>query len=187
MLKNVLDEREFELINIIGANLTSSQRDLSRHLDISLGMTNMLLRRMVSKGYIRINQLNKRKVQYLLTAKGFSEKMRKSIHYTLKTLNSIGLIKNRLKDIIQAHYDRGERNFYILGSSDLGILVENTVKEIAKGQHQIFFVHGIEEAKEDGLLCICKEGFETHYANGQKIINLITELAQRDLAAAAHA
>ena len=182
MSKDLLNEREFELINIIGANLASSQRDFSRHLDISLGMTNMLLRRMVSKGYIRINQLDKRKVQYLLTPKGFSEKMRKSIHYTIKTLNSIGLIKNRLKDIIQVQYDRGERNFYILGSSDLGILVENTVKEISKGQHQIFFVHGVEEAKKDGLLCICKEGFEAHHSNGQKTINLITELAQRDLA-----
>jgi len=40
-----LDEREFELVNIVGAQLAANQRDLSRHMKISLGMTNMLLRR----------------------------------------------------------------------------------------------------------------------------------------------
>ena len=63
MPKDTLNEREFELINIIGSNLGSNQRDLSRQLDLSLGLTNMLIRRLVAKGFIRISQLNKRKVQ----------------------------------------------------------------------------------------------------------------------------
>ena len=37
-----LNEREFELINIIGRRLGSNQRDLSSHLNLSLGQTNML-------------------------------------------------------------------------------------------------------------------------------------------------
>jgi DNA-binding MarR family transcriptional regulator len=95
----MMDEREFELVNIIGAKLGSNQRDLSRHMELSLGMVNMLLRRLNSKGYIRINQLNKNKVEYILTSKGFSEKMRKSVKYTMKTISSIGLIKARLKEV----------------------------------------------------------------------------------------
>ena len=79
MKKEVLEEREFELVNIIGADLGSNQRDLSRQLDLSLGMTNMLIRRLIAKGFIRIEQLNKRKMRYILTPQGFSEKMRKSI------------------------------------------------------------------------------------------------------------
>ncbi|MDE2028516.1 MAG: winged helix-turn-helix transcriptional regulator, partial [Candidatus Omnitrophica bacterium] len=86
-----LDEREFELVNIVGAQLAANQREISRQMNLSLGMTNMLLRRLISKGYIRIKQLNKKKTEYLLTPKGFSEKLRKSVKYTLKTINSIGL------------------------------------------------------------------------------------------------
>jgi len=52
MSQDTLDEREFELINIVGAELSSNQRDLSRHMDLSLGMTNILIRRLISKGYI---------------------------------------------------------------------------------------------------------------------------------------
>jgi len=76
MGKEVLDEREFELVNIIGGDLGANQRDLSRQMSLSLGMTNMLIRRLVSKGFIRISQLNKRKVKYILTPKGFAEKSR---------------------------------------------------------------------------------------------------------------
>ena len=181
MQKDVLDEREFELVNIIGAQLASNQRALSRHMDISLGMTNMLVHRLISKGYIRIHQLNKRKIQYILTPKGFTEKMQKSIKYTIKTLNSIGVIKNRLKEIIQKIYQDGERNFYILGGSDLGLLVDINVREISKGDHTITFIHSVEEAKKDGLLCICKEGYEHISSNGQKAVNLITELARHEM------
>ena len=84
MPKDTLNEREFELVNIIGARLADSQRDFSRQMDLSLGMVNMLIRRLISKGYIRIKQLNNRKVEYILTPKGFSEKVRKSIKYTFK-------------------------------------------------------------------------------------------------------
>ena len=73
MTPEPLNEREFELINIIGKRLGSNQRDLSQQMNLSLGQTNMLIRRLASKGFIRISQLNKRKVQYLLTPKGISE------------------------------------------------------------------------------------------------------------------
>ena len=92
-----LNEREFELVNIVGAELGANQRDLSKKMDISLGMTNMLIRRLVSKGYIRIRQLNKKKTQYILTPKGFTEKYLKSVRYTLKTIRSIGLNSKSIK------------------------------------------------------------------------------------------
>ena len=101
MSQDLLNEREFELINIVGAKVRANQRDLSRHMDLSLGATNMLIRRLVNKGYIRILQLNQRKVKYILTPKGFAEKMRKSVKYTVKTINSIGSIRTKIQDIIE--------------------------------------------------------------------------------------
>ncbi|MBU4333889.1 MAG: winged helix-turn-helix transcriptional regulator, partial [Candidatus Omnitrophica bacterium] len=100
MSKEFLDEREFELINIIGPKLGLNQRDISKHMNISLGMINMLIRRLIAKGFIRIKQLNKRKVEYILTPKGLAEKMKKSVKYTLKTINSIGLIKKCFKEVL---------------------------------------------------------------------------------------
>ncbi len=179
MPKDTLDEREFELVNIIGAKIGSNQRDLSHHMDLSLGMTNMLIRRLITKGYIRIKQLNRRKVEYILTSKGFAEKTRKSVKYTLKTINSISIIKNRLKEILTELYKKNERNFLILGESDLALLVEIVFKEISGGDCNVSRIKDVGTDKIDGILLICKE----NYSGGvdhrvRKSINFIEELAR---------
>lgn len=178
MSSSNLDEREFELINIVGAKLASSQRDLSQHMDLSLGMTNMLLRRLVSKGYIRIRQLNKRKAAYLLTPKGFAEKMRKSVKYTLKTIHSIGLINKEVKKIILDIYAKGERNFFILGSSDLGVLIERVLKEDPLQGCVVSYLEQMPEHEVKGVILICKEGVKNGKFNVLNRVDMLTELAK---------
>ncbi len=172
-----LDEREFELINIVGAQLAANQRELSRHMNLSLGMTNMILRRLINKGYIRIRQLNKKKTEYLLTPKGFGEKLRKSVKYTIKTITSIGLIKKCFREIVSELYVQGERVFYVLGESDFAFLIEAALKEANLKNYKVFYIKSIEDCKPDGVLCICKEGIEG-VPKGQKHIDFIKELAQ---------
>ncbi len=173
-----LNEREFELINIVGAQLAANQRDLSRHMNLSLGMTNMLLRRMVTKGYIRISQLNKKKVQYLLTPKGFSEKMRKSIKYTLKTIDSIGLVKRSLGLLLQPAYAEGVRKFYILGGVDLAGLIEITVREQFENAVHLMRVEALDASMKDGLVLICRESVSVQGFESLRIVNVIEALAK---------
>ncbi len=135
MKKELLDEREFELINILGKSLTPNQREISSHMNLSLGMVNMLLRRLVAKGFIRIEQLNQKKVQYLLTPKGFAEKMQKSVKYTMNTIHSISLIREQLKTIVLRVKETGCREFLILGDSDLTVLLEMAFKEHFKADY----------------------------------------------------
>src|SRR3989338_7549905 len=178
MNNNTLDEREFELINVVGMRLSSNQRELSKHMDLSLGMTNMLIGRLIAKGYIRIEQLNKKKVEYLLTPKGFSEKMRKSVKYTLKTINSIGLIKNRLREIILELQKQGKKEFYIVGDSDLAVIVDMTIREIFAADCKITHIPDPTQAQKEGLILICKEGFDHYPSATGGHMNLILELAK---------
>lgn len=179
MPKDTLNEREFELINILGPKISLNQRNLSRHMDLSLGMTNMLIRRLIAKGFIRIRQLNKKKVEYILTPKGFSEKMRKSVNYTLKTINSIGLIKEKLRSIIGRLYETGERHFYILGGSDLVLLVEMIIQETPFSACKITRIQDLAELTEtDGVVLICRENVDKVMLKGRKAINLVEELAK---------
>lgn len=181
MPKDVLNEREFELVNIVGAQMADSQRDLSRQLNMSLGMTNMLIKRLVTKGYIRIQQLNSRKVQYLLTPKGFSEKMRKSVKYTLKTINSISLIKERLKVILKDLHVAGTRRFYVVGKSDLAYLIDIVIKEEHLADCQVIHCTEYPKDTQGGVVLICTEEDDTLPVQGNSI-RLIHELA-KDLVA----
>lgn len=180
MAKEVLNEREFELINIVGAKLAQNQRNLSRRLNLSLGMTNMLLKRLVTKGYVRINQLDHRKVQYLLTPKGFMEKTQRSIKYTVKTLNSISLIKERLKVILEPFYQNGERFFYVVGKSDLSYLIDAVFREEGFADCRIHHTEEYPTDGFDGMVLVCKEEKITDGPVQKRRINLIYELAKQE-------
>lgn len=174
-----LNEREFELINIVGAELAANQRELSRHMNLSLGMTNMLLRRLITKGYIRIRQLNNKKTQYILTPKGFTEKYHKSLHYTLKTIRSIGLIRNQLNIIIQRLYQQGERVFFVLGNSDLAELVEISLKQPQWDGVTFSRVEHVSDHPE-GIVFICREQMDIPQPTSARCVDLIKELASQE-------
>lgn len=180
MPKDILNEREFELVNIVGAKLAHNQRDLSHQMDMSLGMTNMLIKRLVTKGYIRIQQLNKRKIQYILTPKGFAEKMRKSVNYTLKTINSISLIKENLKSILLPLYNQGERIFYVVGKSDLAFLIDVVFKENSCIDVQAHHVDDFPKGEVQGTILICKEIKENELDVKGRYVHLIMELAKNE-------
>lgn len=175
-----LSEREFELVNIVAAQLPLNQRDLSRHMDLSLGAINMLIRRLVTKGHIRTRQLNKRKVEYILTPQGFAEKMRKSIKYTLKTINSIGLIKARLHEILLDLHKDGARDFFIVGKSDLSLLIEIAAKEVPLKDCSFCILDEIPQTPVKGTLLICKENVHEDHLALHHHVDLIQELAMEN-------
>ena len=180
MAPTQLDEREFEILNILGRELGSNQRDLSKKTELSLGMINMLIRRLITKGYIRIEQLNKRKVQYLLTPKGFAEKMRKSVKYTLNTINSIGLIKDNVKEILIKLHDSGYRKFHLYCESDLTILIEKAFSEIEFKDVTMENVNTPKNVNGDSVLLIGKENIDTGKLNGGNYIDMLAEISKRN-------
>ena len=66
--------RDLRLLEELGRNPIISQRELSHKFNIALGVTNACLKRMVKKGWIRIQGLNHRRIGYYLTPRGFAEK-----------------------------------------------------------------------------------------------------------------
>lgn len=177
-----MDEREFELVNILGKELGSNQRDLSQKMELSLGMINMLIRRLISKGYIRIEQLNKRNVNYILTPKGISEKMRQSVKYTLNTINSIGLIKDNVKDLLIQLHKEGRRKFYLYCQTDLTFLVETAFREAKLQDSSIYILKSLPQEDVDGILLTGYEQIELNGFNRNNHIDILKEIAKKDLA-----
>ncbi len=70
------DIRSLQILAEIEENNIPSQRDLANRLDISLGLANSFIKRLVRKGYVKITTIPKNRVKYLLTPKGFAEKSR---------------------------------------------------------------------------------------------------------------
>ncbi len=128
-----ISQKEFELLNGIAAGVAKNQREIADYAGFSLGLTNILLKRLAYKGYLKVLELNNRKIEYLLTAKGFSEKARKSIQYTRRTLNNLKLMRGVLKNLIEVEIKKGSNTFYIQGQGDLADLLFLATRDVSGG------------------------------------------------------
>jgi DNA-binding MarR family transcriptional regulator len=127
-----IEDYEFRIIDEIGKNLNTTQRKISRQIGLSLGMTNIVMKRLVAKGYVKVKGLNRRNVQYILTPRGFAEKVKKTHRYLLNTIDTLKTVKEKIQDVILEYYDNGERNFTILGNGEFADIVEISLRDMRK-------------------------------------------------------
>lgn len=77
------DRRVLEAI-ASGRRLT--QRSLSSDLGVALGLTNLLIRRLIAKGYVKVAGMGTRHIRYMMTAEGWdalATKTRDSLENTV--------------------------------------------------------------------------------------------------------
>lgn len=122
---STLSDAELRLIDALGTEQTS-QRVLARTAGMSLGMTNLLIKRLVKKGLIKVVSLNGRTLSYILTPRGFAEKLQRSYQYLKVSLQYVRNARRRILDALEAHPDY---DLWILGKGDLADLAVEVISE----------------------------------------------------------
>jgi DNA-binding MarR family transcriptional regulator len=90
------DLQILRLMTEIDRNGDHSQRELSRRLNISLGLVNTFLKRLVNKGYFKVKTMPRNRVKYFLTPEGLARKSRLTVEYLRFSMNFYKDVKNLL-------------------------------------------------------------------------------------------
>ncbi len=90
------DLQILRLMTEIDRNGDHSQRELSRRLNISLGLVNTFLKRLVNKGYFKVKTMPRNRVKYFLTPEGLARKSRLTVEYLRFSMNFYKDIKKLL-------------------------------------------------------------------------------------------
>ncbi|MBI3550104.1 MAG: winged helix-turn-helix transcriptional regulator [Elusimicrobia bacterium] len=143
-----LAAKEFSLIQEIAKSPTRSQRDLSHSIGLSLGTTNLLIKRLARKGLIKVKSLDLNRMQYLLTIKGAVEKSRKSYDYSLYTIRIFRQIRENIQVAFRREYERGEREIVIVAQDEILELVRETVQELNLQDLRPVYVRSFAEVPE---------------------------------------
>lgn len=64
------NEYNRQILQAIASGRRITQRSLSNDIGVALGLTNLLIRRLVAKGYVKIAGMGTRHIRYLMTAAG---------------------------------------------------------------------------------------------------------------------
>ena len=79
MSQDITDETRYRLLRYLEDHPEASQRELARHLDISIGKVNYCLRALIERGLLKVrnfkNAKHKLAYAYHLTPKGLEEKL----------------------------------------------------------------------------------------------------------------
>jgi DNA-binding MarR family transcriptional regulator len=95
-------------------------------------MTNLVIKKLIAKGYVKVKGLDRRRVQYILTPRGFTEKVKKTHRYLLRSIETLKKVKEKIQDTVLEYYEKGERNFTILGKGELADIVEISLRDMGK-------------------------------------------------------
>jgi len=146
-----VSEREMLALEQIESNPEITQRQLSKNIGIALGLTNVLIKNLAQKGYIKASQAGWKRWLYNLTPEGISHKVNLTHRYISRTISSYNVIKHSIRADLSLTSLHLESRIAIIGTSDFAELVYLALKN-----------HGIEDI----------QSFATTPEEGQKFLGM---------------
>jgi len=127
-------ERELEILTAIGEGRPLTQRVLAQRLGIALGLTNLYLKRLAKKGSIKIAEFPRKpaarkRLRYLLTARGISEKTRLTYEHIAYALNLYRRARETLRGELSRLPESGMKRVALYGTDEAAELAYLTLKE----------------------------------------------------------
>lgn len=128
-------EHNLAILTAIGEKQSLTQRLLAERLGVALGLTNLYLKRLVTKGYVKVTDFPakpsaRKRLRYLLTAKGLSEKTRLTYEYMHRSLDLYRLTREALREAL-VHLPRsGVRRVALYGRGEAAELAYLTLREL---------------------------------------------------------
>ena len=104
-----MDKEDLHILRLMGEidrNGDHSQRELSRRLNISVGLVNTFLKRLVNKGYFKVKTMPRNRVKYFLTPEGLTRKSKLTVEYLRY---SVSFYKD-IKSLLLKKYSEMEKN-----------------------------------------------------------------------------
>lgn len=122
-------QRDLKILTEIAERQNITQRGLSRSLGIALGLTNLYLKRLVRKGYIKITTIPPNRLKYLLTPQGIAEKSRLTYEYVTLSLALYRETRQKLRDALQPVVGDGFTRVALYGTGEACELAYLTLRE----------------------------------------------------------
>jgi DNA-binding MarR family transcriptional regulator len=124
-----LSEKEYLLLQGISLRTDASQRELSESIGLSLGLTNLLLKRLIDGGLVHVHSLNLKKRRYELTSRGAAERARFACSHAARSFQQVKRLNETIRTHILEAYGQGLRDFVIVAPTE----VETMIREALQG------------------------------------------------------
>jgi DNA-binding MarR family transcriptional regulator len=111
------NSHDMTLLEHIEIDPDISQASLAQQLGVAVGTVNWHLKRLVSKGYVKVKRAQRKKLRYIITPEGISLRARLTIEYVERSMNLYRITRKRIVGLICELREAGYDSVHISGSS----------------------------------------------------------------------
>ena len=123
------DIRTLKILEKVESDKTSSQRDMAGELNISLGLVNSFIKRLVKKGYLKLTTIPKNRIKYILTPRGAAEKTRLTYLYIQHSYNFYKEARQKMRTLYDELEKQGITRIVFYGAGDLAEIAYISLQE----------------------------------------------------------
>jgi DNA-binding MarR family transcriptional regulator len=142
---------DLQILNHIAENPDTTQADLATQLGVAVGSVNWYVKRLINKGYIKVAQMQRRRLRYLLTPQGVAEKARLTKEFMHMSFHWYRVTREASKQFLDEIKKAGYDSVCIEGDGDLAEIVylscleaQMKVKDEIDPSYPIFRIEGLE-------------------------------------------
>ncbi len=122
-------EHHLQLLETIEQNPQVTQANLADQLGVAVGTVNWYLKRLIRKGYIKVQRMQRKRLLYLITPRGIMEKSRLGVEYMQASLEVYRRTRGEARLYLEQARQAGYGQIFIDGEGDLADICRLTCLE----------------------------------------------------------
>jgi DNA-binding MarR family transcriptional regulator len=114
-----INQHEYALLNEIAQDSLVTQSGLSERLNIAVGSVNWYIKRLITRGWIKVSHLDRTRLKYDLTPDGVRVFTQRAMLYARDSLKVYGDYRTKAKKMTEELKEQGVNTVYIDGNDEI--------------------------------------------------------------------
>lgn len=140
--------RTLRMLDELSQGKRVTQRQLSKQLGVALGLTNLFVRRLVRKGYVKVVNVQTNRLRYLLTPKGVAEKAALTARYVRNSFRYYRSVRAAMRQAFADLASNGCRRIVFRGAGEEAEIAYLSLREAG-----LELVAVVDERQSDRNFC----------------------------------
>lgn len=132
------DLRDLEVLDAVAGDAHITQRSLASRLGIALGLTNLYIKRLARKGFIKCVNVQPNRLRYLITPTGVAEKTRLTYEFMQYSLYLYARVRRHLCATLQQCAVENRTQIALYGTGEAAELAYLAIAELGLNLVAIF-------------------------------------------------
>ena len=170
-------EKEYQILSYIQQQENATQRDIARETGMGLGTVNLLLKKMIKTGLVKIERLSARSLRYILTPQGFKEKADRTLSYIKRSYDHILNVTRAVEDILRSDDLQKAGIVFLYGPrNEIYEIIILALQKQAGMNHKLIGAGELASITDNDVVLVWNLEEEERLAGRFRIVNVLHKL-----------